>query len=380
MKYKNYIRLKFVVLISFILLTNCQFSQITDEKVKIENNNKKVIKKNKPSNKDSVKTSTFQKSIQINQEKIDDYYRDEHRIKSIDKQILKNDIEINKVEKRLKNLKAVKLKNEKSKIKQVNELKVAEKQIETITEIISGEAKNLLGEIIFKYKNIHFQGFISNFKEHNISFHLNKKTNSKSSEKFSTLSNVKKYLESKNEDVLMITNGGMYTPSQDPEGLLICNSQIIEPIDTGKGPLNRTLNFYMMPNGIFYIEKNKANILETQDFKEKLINNTIKPIYATQSGPLLLKDYKYHTDLNHNSKSKKIRSGVGVMENGNVVFIISKNSINFHDFTTVFKNILGCKDALFLDGAISLMYLKNSNPSEIGGGFGTIISVTKKSK
>ncbi len=56
----------------------------------------------------------------------------------------------------------------------------------------------------------------------------------------------------------MLTNAGMYTPKRNPEGLLISESKLIEPLDTTNGPPNRTLNFWLMPNGVFYIQNGKA--------------------------------------------------------------------------------------------------------------------------
>ncbi|QHS58592.1 phosphodiester glycosidase family protein [Chitinophaga agri] len=72
-------------------------------------------------------------------------------------------------------------------------------------------------------------------------------------------------------------------------------------------------------------------------------------------------------------------SGVGILSNGNVVFIISKEAnTTFFDFASIFKDLFGCSDALYLDGAISKMYLPQHRPEDTGGDFGVIISVTGK--
>ena len=93
---------------------------------------------------------------------------------------------------------------------------------------------------------------------------------------------------------------------------------------------------------------------------------------------MLVINNEHHPAFNHGSKSKKLRSGVGIMEDGRMIFIISNNSItNFHDFATIFKDIYRCKNALFLDGVISKMYIKDIN-QELGGNFGPIISISKK--
>jgi len=69
----------------------------------------------------------------------------------------------------------------------------------------------------------------------------------------------------------MLTNGGMYTPRNNPEGLLIADSVEIEAIDLEKP--SGFLNFYMMPNGVFYINDNKGYIEESSAFNEKYKSN-----------------------------------------------------------------------------------------------------------
>ena len=72
-----------------------------------------------------------------------------------------------------------------------------------------------------------------------------------------------------------------------------------------------------------------------------------------------------------------IRNGVGILPNNNVVFAISKTEINFYDFAEYFQQ-LGCKNALYLDGFVSRMYLPEKNWTQTDGNFGVLIGVTKK--
>lgn len=46
----------------------------------------------------------------------------------------------------------------------------------------------------------------------------------------------------------------------------------------------------------------------------------------------------------------------------------------------LFKDVLGCNNALYLDGAISKMYTneKNASTGDLGGQFGPVILVEKK--
>jgi uncharacterized protein YigE (DUF2233 family) len=77
------------------------------------------------------------------------------------------------------------------------------------------------------------------------------------------------------------------------------------------------------------------------------------------------------------SKNLNIRSGVGISNDGNVVFAISNEEVNFYDFAAFFKDKLGCDNVLYLDGAISKMYLPEIGRDELGGSFGVMTGVTR---
>ena len=54
--------------------------------------------------------------------------------------------------------------------------------------------------------------------------------------------------------------------------------------------------------------------------------------WATQSGPMLLINGAINPEFQENSANLKIRSGVGIIDDRNVVFVISNEPINFYDF------------------------------------------------
>ncbi|MGH1519828.1 phosphodiester glycosidase family protein [Chryseobacterium sp. JK1] len=187
-----------------------------------------------------------------------------------------------------------------------------------------------------------------------------------------SIGQLKKEIESRNEKLLFAMNGGMFEHDNSPKGLYIENFKILKPIDTvqkGSG------NFYLPPNGIFYITRNhKAGIAETQKY---LQNSEIQ--YATQSGPILLINGTINPDFKKDSKNLNIRNGVGILENEKVVFAMSKKKINFYNFAQLFKE-LGCKDALYLDGYVSRAYLPEKKWIQTDGNFGVIIGVSKTEK
>lgn len=183
-----------------------------------------------------------------------------------------------------------------------------------------------------------------------------------------SIANLKSHIESKNRKLLFAANGGMYKNDFTPQGLFIQNKTVVTPLDTGNGKGN----FYLKPNGVFYITDSKdAFVCKTTDFK-----NNGQVNYATQSGPMLLSDGKIHPAFKEGSTNLNIRNGVGILPNNSVVFAMSKTEINFYDFALYFKN-LGCKNALYLDGFVSRTYLPEKNWIQTDGNFGVMIGVSE---
>lgn len=140
-------------------------------------------------------------------------------------------------------------------------------------------------------------------------------------------------------------NGGMYGPGLGPVGLFIENGIQRRPADTADG----WGNFYLKPNGVFYLKKGDAGVLETSAFLSRSIN----PDFATQSGPMLVIDGTIHPKFLPDSDSLKIRNGVGVDTDGQVVFALSRDTVRFYDMARFFRDRLHTPNALYLDGTIS---------------------------
>jgi uncharacterized protein YigE (DUF2233 family) len=186
-----------------------------------------------------------------------------------------------------------------------------------------------------------------------------------------TIQNLKSYVESKGETLIFGMNGGMYQGDYSAVGLLIIDKVTFHPINISSGGGN----FYLKPNGVFCITTdNHPFICKTEDFKD---NGKIK--YATQSGPMLLIDGAIHPAFNMNSTNCNIRNGVGILPSGKILFAMSKTPVTFYQFARFFNN-QGCKNALFLDGVVSEMYLPEMNLLHGIGNFGVLIGVTKKNE
>jgi uncharacterized protein YigE (DUF2233 family) len=220
----------------------------------------------------------------------------------------------------------------------------------------------------YKHGNDKIISYTVDTEKSNIEFYWK----DKAGQSFRNIQALKRQLEKDGKKLKFAMNGGMFVADNVPLGLYIENGKIITPLDTNSGDGN----FYMKPNGVFYITKNnKAHITESE--KMLWVNDVKK--FATQSGPMLLINGKMHPAFKEGSTNLQIRNGVGILPDGKVVFAISKEKINFYDFAKFFQE-LGCKNALYLDGYVSRMYCPQENVFQTDGDFGVIIGEWESSK
>jgi uncharacterized protein YigE (DUF2233 family) len=143
-------------------------------------------------------------------------------------------------------------------------------------------------------------------------------------------------------------NAGMYQANLTPVGLLVENGKELRKANRFDAPasLKPVPNFYKKPNGIFFVDGDKVGVMETEAF----LAERPQVAFATQSGPLLVIDGAIHPAFIPGSSDLNPRNGVGVSAPGQVHFAISEEPVNFHDFARFFRDRLGCRNALFLDG------------------------------
>lgn len=191
----------------------------------------------------------------------------------------------------------------------------------------------------------------------------------KNGEIYMNFQNLKSQVNRANKKLIFAVNGGMYNKDLSPQGLYIENGIEKAKLDTMKVGYG---NFYLQPNGVFYLSKNNIPVVCSTD--RYVSNENVK--YATQSGPMLLIEGEIHPKFNIGSANVHIRNGVGILPNGNLLFAMSKEKINFFDFASYFKKN-GCENALYLDGFVSRTYLPSKNYTDLDGKFGVIIGVTE---
>lgn len=162
-------------------------------------------------------------------------------------------------------------------------------------------------------------------------------------------------------------NAGMYHADHSPVGLLVADGIELSPLNLspGKG------NFFLRPNGVFLVSDDGAQVVESSAYPAL----AGKVRLATQSGPMLVTNGVINPLFDPDSHSVHVRNGVCAMD-GKAVFVISEGRINFYEFARYFRDILKCRNALYLDGSVSSLYSpalrRNDDRADLGPMIGVI--------
>jgi uncharacterized protein YigE (DUF2233 family) len=186
---------------------------------------------------------------------------------------------------------------------------------------------------------------------------------------YGSLAALDEALKAKGERLTFAMNAGMFGQDQSPVGLYVENRRKLHEADTRGG----ATNFHMKPNGVFWIGDGVAGVTETGRY----LANTPTARYATQSGPMLIVEGKIHPKIKPNGTSLKIRNGVGACGRGAVAFAIADEPVTFDAFARLFRDGLGCQNALFLDGSVSSLYAPELNRDDEFQPIGPIVGVVR---
>lgn len=153
--------------------------------------------------------------------------------------------------------------------------------------------------------------------------------------------------------LLFAANAGIYDAHGKPLGMYVEDGKVLKPLNTAHGD-PAAGNFSLLPNGVFAIDADgHASVQTTADYAK----THAQPRVASQSGPMLVIDGKLNPHFDATSDSAKWRSGVCAPAPGRAVFAVSTAPVNFHAFATLFRDKLGCRNALYLDGTLSQIYV-----------------------
>jgi uncharacterized protein YigE (DUF2233 family) len=163
-------------------------------------------------------------------------------------------------------------------------------------------------------------------------------------------------------------NAGMYHADGGPVGLLVIDGRELAPLNLSDGHGN----FFLKPNGVFLIDTSGPRVIDAVDYPASHLGVR----YATQSGPLLLKNGQIHAALRPSSASRYIRNGV-CATGAKATFVISQRPVSLYEFASFLRDELQCQDALYLDGSVSSLYSPALGRNDRLHALGPMLGVTK---
>lgn len=166
---------------------------------------------------------------------------------------------------------------------------------------------------------------------------------------------LKNDLKKQGKNVRVMMNAGIYGTDDKPAGLHIENGQPLKALNTHSGHGN----FHLSPNGVFYLTRQGQPAIRTTTSFQKKYGKSPKTLQlATQSGPMLLINGRINPIFIRHSQSEYTRNGVCVSKDDTVYFFATDSGerSNFYTFAAVALQ-LGCRNALYLDGSISKLFI-----------------------
>jgi uncharacterized protein YigE (DUF2233 family) len=188
---------------------------------------------------------------------------------------------------------------------------------------------------------------------------------------FGYFGNVERALRENGQQLGFAMNAGMYHEDRAPVGLYVEDGEELSGVVSTEGPGN----FGLLPNGVLCLREGRADVFETRAF----LRAGPACDSATQSGPMLVIDGELHPRFLEDGTSRYIRNGVGTSDDGRqAFFVISNGVVNFHEFARFFRDRLGLRNALYLDGNVSRLRAPDLGREDAGfKALGPIIGVVE---
>jgi uncharacterized protein YigE (DUF2233 family) len=168
-------------------------------------------------------------------------------------------------------------------------------------------------------------------------------------------------------------NAGIYEPDLRPTGLAVEAGRVLAPLDTHAG----TGNFYAPPNGVFFVTAAGAAIARTASFAAAPPPGVR---LATQSGPILLEHGAMPAAAvraTPGPDARRLRRNAVCADGGRATLVMVDRPVTLHELARLLRDEVGCRDALYLDGAISQLLDARSGRRDDGVALGPIIGVTE---
>jgi len=182
-----------------------------------------------------------------------------------------------------------------------------------------------------------------------------------------SLGALERHLGPRADTLRFAMNAGMYDRAGRPIGLYIEDTRERRPLNTR----NASGNFHLKPNGVFTVDAEGRVAVFTSDDYEP--SDAIQ--WATQSGPMLVIDGELHPRFSENGASLHVRNGVGVADADTAWFAITDEPVSFGRSARLFRDRLGCPNALFLDGAVSSLWDRPAGRRDAYPSLGPLLAV-----
>lgn len=165
-------------------------------------------------------------------------------------------------------------------------------------------------------------------------------------------------------------NAGMYGEDGSPIGLYVEDGRERRRINRQRGPGN----FHMLPNGVFTVAADGRVAVEPSARYDPVV----RPRWATQSGPMLVIDGRLHPGIQDNGPSLHVRNGVGVDSADTAWFVISGSAVSFGRLARFFRDVLNCRNALYLDGSVSSLWDRPAGRRDTRADLGPLIAIFER--
>jgi len=176
-------------------------------------------------------------------------------------------------------------------------------------------------------------------------------------------------LATEKRELLFAVNGGMFHPDYRPVGLLVIDGRELAPVNRSSG----FGNFFLQPNGVFLVDNIGARVVATEDYRD------YRPELATQSGPMLVHRGRIPdlAEFAASSHSRHVRNGVCAPRADQALFVISDDEVTFREFAVFLRYVLGCSEALYLDGTVSSLFAPSLQRADARAALGPILAVVR---
>ena len=171
--------------------------------------------------------------------------------------------------------------------------------------------------------------------------------------------------------VAFAMNAGMFDAGGAPVGLYVEGGAEKHAINRRNGPGN----FHMQPNGVFAVDAaGRVAIVPSTAWPPPRFDVR----WATQSGPMLVIAGQLHPLIQPNGESRYIRNAVGVADPRTAWFVISDDPVSFGRLARFLRDRLGCRDALYFDGAVSSLWDPAHGRQDSREDLGPLVAVLRK--